>query len=72
MARTKYPGGYQVITNSCWREAILTIWGRAWLYIDETEGISQLGISDDFLIDLVLDPELLEEIERLRDAGPCN
>ena len=72
MARTKYPGGYQVITNSCWREAILTIWGRAWLYLDETEGISQLGINDDFIIDLVLDPELLEEINRLRDAGPCD
>ena len=46
-------------------------WGRAWIYLGLTEGSSTLGLQDDVLLELVLDPELLGEIERLRQAAGC-
>ncbi len=71
MARTRYPSAYERLANdACWRNAILTVWGRAWLYLQVTEGMSALSI-DDSLLDLVTDPVLLEEIQRLRDLEGC-
>jgi len=72
LARTEYPSAYTLLTNSCWRDAILKVWGRAWLYIDATDGIQQLGIDDDQLMEFVLDPVLLNEIQLLRNAAGCN
>lgn len=70
--RVNTPGVYQTILDTpCWREAILTVWGRAWLYLDATSGISGLGIDDSAILTLVQTPELLEEIQRVRDAEGC-
>jgi hypothetical protein len=72
MAREDYPDAYARLSgDACWREAILTVWGRAWLYLDLTEGESNLGINDDAIEALVLDPVLLGEIQRIRDAHGC-
>lgn len=72
MARLEFPATYSLITtNACWRELTLTIWGRAWLYLELSANESGLGISDDFIEELVLDPDLLGEIERLREAQGC-
>ena len=72
MARLEYPDTYKLLRdNSCWRNVILTVWGRAWLYLEATEDVQGLGISDDDLIELVRDPDLLNEIELLRDAEGC-
>lgn len=72
MARRDFPGAYQRLSGDpCWRQAILTVWGRAWLYLDLTEDIAQLGLDDDAIEALVLMPELLDEIELLRRAHGC-
>ena len=72
MARLEYPAAYKLLSeDACWREAILTVWGRAWLYLDWTEGISALGIQDNKLYGLVHDEELLGEIELLRALQGC-
>ena len=67
MARESYPEAYTFIVNdTCWRELTLTLWGRAWLYLELTEGLPMLGIND-AVIESRLTPELVSEIERLRD-----
>jgi hypothetical protein len=72
MARTMYPQAYmRLSTDQCWRDAILTLWGRAWLYLQATEGMTALGINDTRLMGLVTNPELLDEIERIRTASGC-
>jgi len=74
MARTDFPSAYEHLLNGdggCWRDAILTVWGRAVLYLDETEDMPGLGIDDDVLFGLVTTPALLDEIERLRTAEGC-
>ncbi len=74
MARLEHPSAYAHLVSGdggCWREAILTVWGRAWLYLDATAGMGHLGIDDDMLTTLVSDPELLAEIQLLRDAEGC-
>jgi hypothetical protein len=72
MARLQYPDTYALISeDSCWRELILTTWGRAWLFLEATEGNSTLGLEDAFLETLVRDADLLEEIQRLRDIEGC-
>lgn len=72
LARTSYPAAYARLSEDpCWRTAILTVWGRAWLYLDLTADIPQLGLDDDLLEQLVVMPELLEEIDRLRDLHGC-
>ena len=70
-ARLEDPTAYARITDPCWRDAILTVWGRAWLFLEATEGMSALGIDDAALFELVTDPELLSEIERLRELEGC-
>ena len=72
MARLDYPDAYaHVAQSSCWREAILTSWGRAWMFLSATEGYSQLGLRDDFLETLVRDADLYSEIQRLRELHGC-
>mgnify|MGYP001034780627 CR=1 FL=1 len=72
LARLEHPAAYDHLAqDSCWREAILTAWGRAWIFLSATEGYSQLGLRDDFLETLVLDADLYAEIERLRELQGC-
>ncbi|MCA9607265.1 MAG: hypothetical protein KC619_16785 [Myxococcales bacterium] len=74
MARLDYPTAYAHLLNGdggCWRDAILTVWGRAWLYLEVTRGMRHLGLDDAQLEGLVMDTELLSEIQRLRDAAGC-
>jgi hypothetical protein len=74
MARNDYPTAYEHLVNGeggCWREAILTVWGRAVLYLEATDDMPGLGIDDDAIHALVTRPELLDEIERLRTAEGC-
>ena len=71
MARLQYPGTYSVLTqDACWREAILRVWGRAWLFLEATKDMQQLGISDDSIESLLTD-ELLSEIQLVREAHGC-
>lgn len=72
MARLKYPESYKVITDdACWRDTILTVWGRAWLYLNATEGDSKLTIKGEKLLKNVREPELMAEIERVRIKHGC-
>ncbi len=74
LARLSYPSAYSHILNGDggrWREAILTVWGRAWLYLDATRDIAHLGLSDDAVMQLVMNADLLDEIGRLREASGC-
>ena len=74
MARLDYPDAYAHLLSGDggkWRDAILTVWGRAWLFLGETKDIPALGIDDDFLLELVSEPVLVDEIQRLRDAAGC-
>ncbi len=72
LARAEHPQTYALLSqDECWRDAILTVWGRAWLFLQATEGISQLGIDDAALMTLATSPEVLQEIEALRAASGC-
>lgn len=74
MARLDFPSAYAHILNGdggCWRNLVLTVWGRAWLYLGVTEGMGHLGIRDDALMGLVTNPDLVSEIQLLRDAEGC-
>ena len=72
MARLEYPETYSLLSeDSCWRDLILTTWGRAWLYLDVTAEMGHLGINDAFLEELVREPVLLDEIDRLRTLDGC-
>ncbi|MFT7621447.1 MAG: hypothetical protein ACI9WU_000610 [Myxococcota bacterium] len=72
MARLEHPAAYELLSqDACWRDAILTVWGRAWMYLEITSDMNGLGIDDTTIEGLVLYPELLEEIDRLRDASGC-
>lgn len=72
LARLEHPDAYALLSeNACWREAILTVWGRAWLMLEATEDLPQLALDDEALLGLVRDPDLLGEIERLRTAAGC-
>lgn len=67
MAREDYPEAYEFIsTDPCWRELLLTLWGRAWLYLELTEGFPQLGINDEAIQER-LSADLLSEVDRIRD-----
>lgn len=72
LARTDHPDVHAfLLGNACWRDAILTVWGRAWLYLDATADDPSLGIHDDAIMKLVKTPELLDEIEAVRVASGC-
>ena len=73
MARESYPSAYAHLSQTtCWREGILNVWGRAWLYLSATEGNAKLGLSDAKIIDLVRTPELLNEIKHLHKIQNYN
>ena len=73
LAREDYPDAYELLTgDTCWREAILTTWGRAFRYLELTAGDDRLGIDDDAILALVRDPRILGEIQRVRDAQGCD
>jgi hypothetical protein len=66
---TSYASAYDWLLHGDsgrWRRAILTIWGRAWLYLEATSSMSFLGLADTQIASLVTAPELLEEIARVR------
>lgn len=72
MARTEHASQYAFLMGDAnWRDAILTMWGRAWLYLEATKGRQALGIDDDKLSELVHDPVLMDEIARVRAASGC-
>jgi hypothetical protein len=72
LARTTYPTAYTRLSgDECWRTAILTMWGRAWLYLQLTRDDRRLGIDDAAIKALVADPALLDEIQRIRTAAGC-
>ena len=72
LARTQYPATHSFILGSaCYRELILTVWGRAWLYLDVTDPFPKLGMENDLIEELVMAPELLAEIQAVRDAHGC-
>ncbi|MEZ4267390.1 MAG: hypothetical protein R3F39_13500 [Myxococcota bacterium] len=72
LARLEHPTVHAaLLQNACWRRAVLTAWGRAHLYLEATEGVAVLGLEDAELDALVADPELLSEIQRVRDAEGC-
>ena len=72
MARTQYPDAHAfILGDACHREAILSIWGRAWVYLDATENERNLGIDDDAIMALVMDDVILSEIQRVREAHGC-
>src|SRR5262249_13037648 len=72
MARLSYPAAYAHISgDSCWQQAILTEWGRAWLYMNATKTISSLSIDGSLIEPLVTKPELLDEIDRIRTKAGC-
>jgi hypothetical protein len=67
MAREKYPAAYKLLSeDACWRHGTLTVWARAQLYLDLTKDSTALGIDDEAILALVNTPELLKEIETLR------
>ncbi len=73
MARTEYTDAYAHLSgDTCWRTAILTVWGRAWLFLEATDGIASLGIDDDELLALATHPDMIDEIERLRALQGCS
>ena len=68
MARTEYPEAYELLSqDACWRQATLSVWDRAWFYLRETKGMTNLGINDAAIEALVSDPELTAEIDALRN-----
>ena len=67
MAREEYPEAYEHISSDeCWRQATLSVWDRAWFYLDAAKGEDNLQLDADALTDLVKDPSLTSEIDALR------
>lgn len=60
-----------IISSACWQEALLITWGRAWHFLDLTADDPRLGVHDAALRTLATDPELLAEIQAIRDARGC-
>jgi hypothetical protein len=72
MARTQHPKVYAYITSqSCWRELILSVWGRAFRYLEATKNEFKLTIDGAKIEPLVLDPVLMNEIQLIRKAHGC-
>lgn len=77
LARSNYPSAYQHLLtgdDGRWRRVILTQWGRAWYFLKAAETNPYLGVYDNAIMPLVMAPELLDEIQRLRNAegGQCS
>ncbi|GAA0259022.1 hypothetical protein GCM10010492_70010 [Saccharothrix mutabilis subsp. mutabilis] len=68
--RTEHPDQHTYLTsNPSWRTTLLTLWGRSWRYLNT----SVPGMEPDtaYLTELVRQPHLLTEIQRLRGANGC-
>lgn len=69
--RTEHPKQYKyLIENQQWRELILTLWGRAWLYLNTN--IPGMQPDTDYLHQLVQQKEVLTEIQLIRNACDCD
>lgn len=67
MAREEYPAAYTLISgDECWRQATLSVWDRAWFYLDAAKDQDNLQLDADALTDLVKDSSLTSEIDALR------
>lgn len=67
MAREEYPDAYATLsTDACWRQAILSVWDRGWFYVEASRGKDNLEIDAPAIEELVKDPELTVEIDKLR------
>ena len=63
----------KLVNDTCWRQVILATWGRSERYLVETQGLPGLGGEDDALLhELRNDPELVSEIDRLRELDGCS
>lgn len=69
--RLEQPEQYAyLLANEAWLELVVTLWGRAWMYLrTELEGMQP---DSDQLHHLVQEPVVLEEIARLRWALGCH
>ncbi len=68
MAHTDYPDAYALLSeDACWRQATLSVWDRGWFYLRATENMPSLGIEDTKIEALVNDPDLVAEIDALRN-----
>jgi hypothetical protein len=69
--RNEHPDQYKyLLDNKVWLELILTLWGRAWLYL--STGIEGMQPDSDYLHKLVQEEVMLSEIQKIRDACNCN
>ncbi len=69
--RTENTDQYEYLFNNTkWLELILTLWGRAWLYL--STDFPGMQPDSDYLHQLVQQPEMLSEIQRIRDACGCD
>ncbi len=59
-----------VVENEEWRKLILTLWGRAWLYLET--GYPGQQPDTDYLTELVQQEEVLTEIQTIRDKCGCD
>jgi hypothetical protein len=67
LARQKYADVYTFLsTDSAWRQITLSVWDRAWFYLNATEGKDALGQNDTAIEPLVKDTSLSAEIDSLR------
>lgn len=72
LARTQYPEVYTFLTrDACWRQLTLTLWGRAWFYLERSRDTPSLGVHDEVIEALATDPSLLNEINALRKLDGC-
>ena len=68
----------EILANDCWRDTILTLWGRVWKYeslaleINESPRQDNLTSQNTALfLDAIRNPELMAEIQAVRDAQQC-
>lgn len=68
--RNEHPDQYEYLfNNKVWLELILTLWGRAWLYL--STDLPGMQSDTDYLHQLVQQQEMLKEIQKIRDACDC-
>jgi hypothetical protein len=71
--RTNHPAAYdKLVGDRCWRNLILTGWGRAQRYLVASKGMKDLSGKDDALLEtLMTEPKLVDEIHLLRVKDGC-
>lgn len=69
--RNEHPDQYEYLFNNTeWLELILTLWGRAWLYL--STNFPGMQPDSDYLQQLVQQQVMLSEIQRVRDSCGCD